>query len=253
MVPVNPPGTRSFHIPAKQNLVNLTAGLPSLMGILAIGYLGGCSTAPPNLAHALLTPDSLAYVFIGIDYASNMGHLTLDVEETDPYIDDDRKFNHTYEIVNDADTYALVPMPWALFSLFLNGQQPAAVLGVHVAQWSSIAWIPTWSLVDKDWYHAVQFNQKLFPYVAISVSRYREQMLHKKSFDEVGFGFGYHVRRVTLNEVALTICVPFKLQRRHLAYSLVPKYTWSDDMQIEGGGLSAVLGFSFGDPADRPR
>lgn len=202
--------------------------------------LSGCSTSPPNLALGLLADqnDSLFYTFVSVDYLANMGATgfsdSLRPSGEDP-------FPTTFRAQQVTDVYSIAPGPWVLLALASNEGNPSLALGVNAFNQASLAYVPTYSLQDWEWYSAVQLNLKLFRYAAVSASRYQEQFVSTRPMPGTGFLDSPPIRKRTLNEAALTLFFPFDFFGRPMAYAIVPKYTWSDRRDIQGAGVSTVV------------
>lgn len=208
---------------------------------LASGFVG-CSTSPPNLALGLLTTqsDSTQFVFGSLDIAANPGKSEFIGKDAVERSDGTKVFPK-YQITPAGDVFCIPPIPWVLVSPFLNGLQPGVALGLNLYDWTSLAYIPTYSFWAKDWYIGCQLNQKLFRYAAISYTRYEEQLV--AVLENPGWGEVGPTGKLVLYEVAVNFAIQLDFFGYPLVYSAIPKYTWSNGYEIEGAGLSTVLGF----------
>lgn len=214
-----------------------------LLTIFVVGLIG-CSTSPPNLSQGLLIQqdDKRVYAFQSLDITANLGKSEFVGMEKVEAFDGDSIFP-TYQVQPAGDLFCIVQGPWVLFSLYWNGLQPGAAIGLNIYNWTSIAYMPTFSFADREWYVGYQVNQKIFKYAALSFTRYEEQLIAlipNQGLFEIG-----PIKQILLNEVALNFSVQFDIFGFPMTYTLIPKYTWSRHGEIEGGGFSTVVGFNI--------
>jgi hypothetical protein len=204
----------------------------------------GCSTAPPNLSQGLLTPqdEKRAFCYYSLNVAANLGKTEF--RGTDKVERDDGTLVlPTYGSSGSGSMFSILPTRWILLSLHLSNLQPGGAIGLNLFDWASLAVIPTFSFLDRDLFVGYQMNQKLFKYAAVSYTRYEEQLisiLPNPAMGELG-----PIKRIQLNEAALNLSFEFDLWGIPFVYSAIPKYTWSKHGEIEGGGITTVLGFNF--------
>jgi hypothetical protein len=206
--------------------------------------LAGCSTAPPNLSQGLLTPQdgNKTFGFYSLNVASNLGKTEFEGAEKVER-DDGTLVIPTFSSSSSGTMFSILPTRWVLLSLHMSNLQPGGAIGLNLFDWTSLAVIPTFSFLDRDFYVGYQLNQKLFKYAAVSYTRYEEQLisiLPNPALGELG-----PTKRMLLNEAALNVSFEFDLWGVPFVYSAIPKYTWSRHREIDGGGIATVIGFNL--------